>query len=147
MERGGRLTVRVAARPDGMAEIEIGDTGSGIAQEHLSKLFDPFFSTKAKGTGLGLALVQQIAVEHGGRVDVESGGTDVGTNAGTTFRLLLPMLREPLPLAGSGAMGEATPKAAPSAASFPSPSAGVAGNATPTAVGSVPAAATADLRV
>ncbi len=147
MERGGRLTVRVAARPDGLAEIEIGDTGSGIAREHLSKLFDPFFSTKAKGTGLGLALVQQIAVEHGGRVDVESGGGDLGTNAGTTFRFLLPMLREAVPLAGSGAMGEATPEAAPSTASFPSPSAGVTGNATPTAVGSVPAAAAADLRV
>ena len=113
MHGGGRMTVTVGMRPDGMAEITIGDTGPGIAPEHLPKIFDPFFSTKAKGTGLGLALVQQIAVEHGGRVEVESEGEnggdgrvggvggggpgrsdDLSVAAGgaprTTFRLLLP---------------------------------------------------------
>ena len=85
--------MKAGLRGDGMAEIAVADTGPGIAAENLSKIFDPFFSTKAKGTGLGLALVQQIAVEHGGRVDVESGvgATASGSAAtGTTFRFLLP---------------------------------------------------------
>jgi signal transduction histidine kinase len=89
MSAGGRLTIRLAGRADGMAELTISDTGSGIAAEHLSKIFDPFFSTKARGTGLGLALVQQIAVEHGGRIEVES-----QPGSGTTFRLVLPLAKE-----------------------------------------------------
>lgn len=89
MDGGGKLTVKAGLRGDGMAEITVADTGPGIAAENFSKIFDPFFSTKAKGTGLGLALVQQIAVEHGGRVDVESGASGDAA-AGTTFRFLLP---------------------------------------------------------
>jgi two-component system NtrC family sensor kinase len=89
MDGGGRLTVRVSAREDGMAEIVVTDTGPGIAPEHVSKIFDPFFSTKAKGTGLGLALVQQIAVEHGGRVEVQS-----ALGGGTIFRMVLPVWQE-----------------------------------------------------
>ena len=95
MTGGGRLRVRLAVRPDGMAEIAVSDTGPGIAPEDMSKIFEPFFSTKAKGTGLGLALVQQIVVEHGGRVEVESVPAE-----GTTFRLVLPMWR------GVGLTGE-----------------------------------------
>jgi signal transduction histidine kinase len=138
MERGGRLTVNVASRPDGMAAIEIGDTGSGIAQEHLSKLFDPFFSTKAKGTGLGLALVQQIAVEHGGRVEVDSGGATMGT----TFRFLLPLLREVAQGATSAGPGDSP---IPVTSASPSPANG--GAATTAKVGPLPAATAADLRV
>ncbi len=105
MDGGGRLKVRVSAWGDGMAAIAVSDTGSGVSQENLSKIFDPFFSTKAKGTGLGLALVQQIAVEHGGRIDVES-----TPPAGTTFRVLLPLWRE-------GVRGVGVNAAAPSASS------------------------------
>ncbi|HEY4187364.1 MAG TPA: ATP-binding protein [Polyangia bacterium] len=85
MAEGGRLQIAVVKRTDDTAEITVTDSGSGISAENLPKIFDPFFSTKAKGTGLGLALVQQIAAEHGGRAEVES------TPAGTTFRLVLPV--------------------------------------------------------
>jgi signal transduction histidine kinase len=68
----------------------VSDSGDGIPREHLGKIFDPFFSTKERGTGLGLALVQQIVVEHGGRIEVES-----GPDAGTAFSLTFPALRAP----------------------------------------------------
>jgi nitrogen-specific signal transduction histidine kinase len=67
--------------------MSIADTGPGIAPEHLGKIFDPFFSTKEKGTGLGLALVQQILAEHGGRIEVAS-----PPGGGTVFTLGLPAL-------------------------------------------------------
>jgi signal transduction histidine kinase len=79
MRNGGRLTL-TAARVDGFVELTIGDTGEGIEPDHLAKIFDPFFSTKEGGTGLGLALTQQIIVEHGGRIDVRS-----EPGRGTTF--------------------------------------------------------------
>jgi two-component system NtrC family sensor kinase len=91
MTSGGRLRVGVQLRDDGTAVISVTDSGAGIASEHLPKIFDPFFSTKTKGTGLGLALVQQIAVEHGGRAEVESHGAEI---PGTTFRLVLPVSPE-----------------------------------------------------
>ena len=69
-----RLTVRVS------------DSGSGIDSGDLGKIFDPFFSTKERGTGLGLALVQQIVVDHGGQIEVES-----GAGRGTTFTIGFPV--------------------------------------------------------
>jgi signal transduction histidine kinase len=95
----GRLRVRVeASAPDGREpggaprtlSVTIQDSGQGIPQENLGKIFDPFFSTKERGTGLGLALVQQIVVEHGGRIDVAS-----GPGEGTTFSLTFPALAAP----------------------------------------------------
>ncbi len=71
MVHGG--TVRVETRPlVTHVEISVSDTGPGIPAEKLSKLFDPFFSTKERGTGLGLALTQQIIHEHGGEISCES---------------------------------------------------------------------------
>ena len=64
----------------------VSDSGAGIEQRDLGKIFDPFFSTKAQGTGLGLALVQQIVVDHGGQIDVES-----APGRGTTFTLAFPI--------------------------------------------------------
>jgi len=88
MAGGGRLRIAVGgSAADGAAVISVTDSGPGIAAENLPKIFDPFFSTKTKGTGLGLALVQQIAVEHGGRAEVES---DPIGGRGTTFRVILP---------------------------------------------------------
>jgi signal transduction histidine kinase len=87
MPSGGKLRVEVAAGGAGQVRMSIVDTGSGIPAEHLGKIFDPFFSTKEKGTGLGLALVQQILAEHGGRIEVAS-----PPGGGTTFTLTLPAL-------------------------------------------------------
>ncbi len=73
-------------RPSGCLLVRVSDSGAGIDQHDLGKIFDPFFSTKAQGTGLGLALVQQIVVDHGGRIDVES-----VPGRGTTFTLAFPI--------------------------------------------------------
>jgi two-component system, NtrC family, sensor kinase len=95
MTGGGRLTV--SARPpqgsERFVELRIADTGQGIAREHLAKIFDPFFSTKDGGTGLGLALTQQIVVEHGGSIAVES-----EPGRGTAFTVRLPALADEAPL-------------------------------------------------
>jgi signal transduction histidine kinase len=87
MPSGGTLRVEVAAGAPGQVRLAITDTGPGIAPEHLGKIFDPFFSTKEKGTGLGLALVQQIVAEHGGRIEVAS-----PPGGGTQFTIGLPAL-------------------------------------------------------
>ena len=70
-------------------EISITDTGTGIPEENVDKIFDPFFSTKevGKGTGLGLSICYGIIEAHGGRIEVES-----QVNEGTTFRVILPVL-------------------------------------------------------
>ena len=65
--------------------LAVADTGSGIAADQLNRLFEPFYTTKRKGSGLGLMVVQRIVQDHGGRIDVES---EVGR--GTTFRIRLP---------------------------------------------------------
>ncbi|HET6284623.1 MAG TPA: ATP-binding protein [Polyangia bacterium] len=96
MPGGGRLRVVVdvvsAANGAGATaqsvRLRIGDTGPGIVRENIGKIFDPFFSTKDKGTGLGLALVQQIVVEHGARIEVETAPDS--PQHGTTFAITFP---------------------------------------------------------
>jgi two-component system, NtrC family, sensor kinase len=86
MPKGGWLTL--VTRTDGdEAVVEVGDTGSGIPAEHLSRIYDPFFTTKAigKGTGLGLSIAYGIVQEHGGNITCDS---IVGQ--GTRFMLRLP---------------------------------------------------------
>jgi signal transduction histidine kinase len=87
MREGGELRVRVDAGHDGETAIVFSDTGNGIPQEHLKKIFDPFFSTKGNGdgTGLGLSISYRIIQNHGGRIEVES---EVGR--GSRFRVILP---------------------------------------------------------
>jgi two-component system sensor histidine kinase HydH len=68
------------------ARIKVCDSGTGISPEDLPHIFEPFWTSKARGTGLGLALCHKIAKEHGGNLTVES---IVG--AGTTFTLQLPL--------------------------------------------------------
>lgn len=90
MTRDGILTVQTGHTPDA-AWVAIGDTGGGIPADQISHIFEPFYTTKKKGTGLGLMIVQRIIRQHGGRIEVES---NVGR--GTTFRISLP-LRERQP--------------------------------------------------
>jgi len=82
---GGSITVKT--RPvDGFIEIAVIDRGSGITPEHLESIFNPFFTTKPSGVGLGLAIVSKIIDEHGGRILVES-----EPGHGSVFRVLLPV--------------------------------------------------------
>ena len=68
------------------ARIEVTDTGRGIAPEDISKVFEPYYSTKETGTGLGLAIVKKAIDDHGGTISVTS---KQGT--GTTFTITLPV--------------------------------------------------------
>jgi signal transduction histidine kinase len=81
---GGNLNVKITS-DDGVVRFEVTDTGSGISQDNLSKIFEPYFSTKETGTGLGLAIVQKIVDVHSGAIDVESKEGD-----GTKFTVRLP---------------------------------------------------------
>ena len=87
MPQGGRLTVRTAHR-DNLVQAEFADTGIGIPRDNLTRIFQPLFSTKAKGTGLGLAVTESILDRHGGTIEVES-----EEGKGTTFTVSLPVLQ------------------------------------------------------
>jgi signal transduction histidine kinase len=81
----GAITVKT--RPtDGRVEISVIDRGSGIKPEHLESIFNPFFTTKAEGVGLGLAIVSKIVDQHGGKMTVES-----EAGKGSVFRIYLPL--------------------------------------------------------
>ena len=85
MTKGGVLTIQTGASADGVW-VSVADTGGGIPQEQINRIFDPFYTTKKKGTGLGLMIVQRIVRAHGGRIELES---HVGR--GSTFRVWLPL--------------------------------------------------------
>jgi len=94
MPHGG--TLRVATSNGEMVSIRVTDTGSGIAPEHIQRIYDPFFTTKnapkegqARGTGLGLSVTYGIIQEHAGKIRVES-----TPGAGTTFALDFPLSRK-----------------------------------------------------
>ena len=84
MPDGGSLNVRVEDQ-DGNLEVIVEDTGCGISAEDLSRIMDPFFSTKARGMGLGLSIIQAILKKNGGQIEVES---QIGK--GSRFRFSLP---------------------------------------------------------
>ena len=89
MEGGGRVTVRTSLYEQALqptVSVQISDTGRGISEGDLARIFEPFFSTRAKGTGLGLWVTQDIVRHHGGRIEAASveGG-------GTTFNVILPV--------------------------------------------------------
>ena len=84
MPQGGTLTVRGAGMVTHV-QLQVGDTGSGITAEHLSQIFEPLYTTKQEGTGLGLYIMREIIAAHGGQVAVES-----SVGQGTTFTLTLP---------------------------------------------------------
>jgi signal transduction histidine kinase len=83
-KEGGNLNVTISPDTD-YVKIEISDTGGGITEENLNKIFEPYFSTKETGTGLGLAIVKKIIDDHNGAIDVES-----ALNEGTKFTVKLP---------------------------------------------------------
>ena len=91
---GGRITLGWRLRADGGGEIEVSDSGIGIAREHLPRLTERFYrvdgsrSRDTGGTGLGLSIVKHVVQRHGGEIDVQS-----ESGQGSTFRLILPALR------------------------------------------------------
>jgi len=88
MESGGKLTVQSSRGAKNEIVIRISDTGPGIAQENLSQVFDPYFTTKSTGTGLGLAIVHKIVENHEGHITVKS-----TTGKGAVFTIVLPASR------------------------------------------------------
>jgi signal transduction histidine kinase len=95
MPQSGAVKVRTAMAEGGYVVIEIGDTGPGIPPEIRDKIFSAFFTTKARGTGLGLAVVKKVMDRHGGRVELDS-----AVGQGTTFRLFIPVAQLPPGKAG-----------------------------------------------
>ena len=89
MPDGGNLEITISRLNDKYVKAEFCDTGIGIEDDNLERIFNPFFTTKVDGTGLGLSLVQRIIEEHGGMVNVTS-----KINGGTTFEILLPIWKE-----------------------------------------------------
>ena len=89
MPNGGTLRLSYAAAPGNRVEVRFEDTGVGIPAEHLSKIFDLYFTTKDHGTGIGLSMVYRIIQMHDGEVEVES-----TKGRGTIFRVLLPRANE-----------------------------------------------------
>ena len=85
MEDGGDLTISVA-ESNGYVELQVRDTGPGISEDKLAKVFDPLFSTKAKGIGMGLPIVGEVVHKHNGTIDVTS-----NPGEGTTFTIKLPL--------------------------------------------------------
>jgi signal transduction histidine kinase len=85
MPAGGMLLVRVHS-PDGKVEVTVSDTGLGISPESINKVFEPYFSTKKSGFGLGLAVTKKIVEEHHGSIEVRS-----QVNRGTTFTMKFPV--------------------------------------------------------
>jgi two-component system, NtrC family, sensor histidine kinase HydH len=83
----GAVTVKARAA-EGIAEVAVIDRGAGIDPKHRASIFNPFFTTKPDGVGLGLAIVSKIVDEHGGKIAVESEPAK-----GSVFRVLLPMNR------------------------------------------------------
>lgn len=80
----GSVTIDAFTNKENDIEIKIKDTGSGIKQEDLPKIFEPYFSKRSGGTGLGLAIVKKIIEEHSGTISVES------SESGTIFTIVLP---------------------------------------------------------
>jgi two-component system nitrogen regulation sensor histidine kinase NtrY len=85
MPTGGTLTIRTSQK-DGMARVEVSDTGAGLTPEECERLFTPYYTTKRHGTGLGLAIVQSVVSDHHGKISVES-----APGSGATFRIELPI--------------------------------------------------------
>jgi nitrogen fixation/metabolism regulation signal transduction histidine kinase len=87
MPSGGDLAVRTR-RSNGMLHIEVSDSGEGLTEEEVTRVFTPYYTTKQHGTGLGLAIVQSVIADHAGKIWVES-----APGRGTRFHIALPVER------------------------------------------------------
>ena len=96
MSKGGTLTLTTGEGADGVW-ISVTDTGCGIADEHLKHIFEPFYTTKKKGSGLGLMIVQRVVRAHNGRIELDS-----RAGRGTMFRVWLPLQERKPRLLGTG---------------------------------------------
>ncbi|HEV8130326.1 MAG TPA: ATP-binding protein [Acidobacteriota bacterium] len=108
IEHRGKITVRTAPYKISVERsvlIEIADTGCGIGEEELGRIFEPFFSRKKGGTGLGLWVTHDIVTRHGGRLFVKS-----AENRGTTFQVILPVSSPVLEKAQSDTSASSTVK-------------------------------------
>jgi signal transduction histidine kinase len=85
MTKSGVLVLETGQGTDGVW-VGVTDTGGGIPPETINRIFEPFYTTKRKGSGLGLLIVQRIVREHGGRIELES-----RVGQGATFRVWLPL--------------------------------------------------------
>ena len=92
MSTGGWLTIRTTIDGRQRAVVQVSDTGSGIPPEALSRIYDPFFTTKSpgKGTGLGLSITYGVVKEHHGVIECDS-----EPDQGTKFTLTLPLVGRP----------------------------------------------------
>jgi signal transduction histidine kinase len=95
MPEGGTITVKTEQK-DNNAVISIADTGTGIDEKDLAKIFDPYFTTKEQGSGLGLTMVFKIIREHRGDITVDS-----KERKGTCFTITLPIVQRELNLLAS----------------------------------------------
>jgi signal transduction histidine kinase len=95
MPNGGVLSVSAGPRADGRYSVVVKDTGMGIPAEDREKIFEPYFTTKASGLGLGLVLTKKIVDAHGGEIFMES-----SPGKGTRFEVALPA-GAPAPAAGA----------------------------------------------
>ena len=86
METGGVMGLRVGLVPDGRAFLEVTDTGSGIDPAERDRLFDPYYTTKSRGTGLGLPIAHKIVAAHGGEIRLTP-----RPQGGTSAMVVLPM--------------------------------------------------------
>ncbi|MFM2090221.1 MAG: hypothetical protein RLZZ127_710 [Planctomycetota bacterium] len=85
MAQGGTLTIEVARHADGSVRLAVGDTGPGMDEATRMRVFEPYFTTKAHGHGLGLATVHGIVAQHGGRIEIDS-----RPGAGARFTVTFP---------------------------------------------------------
>lgn len=90
---GGQITLRLSSPSPSLRALEVADHGVGIPQEKLQDILTPFYTTKEKGSGLGLAMIQKVAEQHGGTLALES-----VLGQGTTIKLLIPFDPEVKPV-------------------------------------------------
>ena len=117
MPKGGIVRLATELVEQNWVRIDIADTGPGIPPDVLEKIFTPFYTTKARGTGLGLAVVRKVMDRHNGKVDVE---TSLGK--GTAFKLFLPLAtKSPQAPPSEGRQSASIPRLHPSAPPPPPP--------------------------